>query len=83
MEGLTGFVVFDQGLRTFFDLAITELTSEGLIVVGRWNKDNKANFTRKVVEVPFTFDSSLINKTFIVTSIMVKALHSVELHTNC
>ena len=72
MEGLTGFIVFDNGLRSFFHLSITELTPEGLQPVGTWNKNDKANFTRIVIEQPFIQDTSLANKTFIVTSILVK-----------
>ena len=73
MEGLTGFIVFDKGLRSFFHLSITELGPGGLLPVGTWNKENKANFTRKVVDAPLIQDSSLANKTVIVTSILVSS----------
>ena len=78
MEGLTGFIVFDKGLRSFFHLSITELSPEGLLPVGTWNKENKANFTRKVVESTIIQDSTLANKTFIVTSILVKYNNMVD-----
>ena len=72
MEGLTGFIKFDpQGMRTFFHLAIVELTENGLSVVGTWNANGGANFTRTPIEAPPLMEESLTNKTLIVTSKLV------------
>ena len=73
MEGLTGFMKFDsQGLRTFFHLYITELSVDGMTVVGTWNPNDGANFTRAPTEAPMMLGESLTNKTLIVTSKLVR-----------
>jgi len=75
MEGLTGFIKFDsQGLRTFFYLSVLELGADGLTVVGNWNPSDGANFTRAPSEPAHHLDESLVNKTLIVSSKLVKLI---------
>lgn len=74
MEGLTGFIKFDtQGYRSFFHLAVLELTPEGLVPVSTWNPMVGSNITRPLPppETPNYLDENLVNRTLIVSSKLV------------
>jgi ionotropic glutamate receptor len=74
MTGLTGIIKFDnQGFRSDFILDIIELnTKDGLKKIGSWNSTKGINFTRSYGEIYTQIVDSLHNKTFIVTTILVR-----------
>eukprot|EP00094_Tigriopus_californicus_P003973 TCALIF_03827-PA protein Name:"Similar to GRIK2 Glutamate receptor ionotropic, kainate 2 (Macaca fascicularis)" AED:0.16 eAED:0.16 QI:0/0.7/0.45/1/0.8/0.81/11/0/556 len=70
MQGLTGKIKFDQhGLRTDFELEITELKKDGLVKVGTWTEKGGINFTRNYTESYSEIVESLQNKTLIITTL--------------
>lgn len=73
MQGLTGVIKFDnQGFRSSFSLDIIELGREGLRKIGTWNSTEGVNLTRTYGEVYTQIVESLHNKTFLVTTILVR-----------
>lgn len=74
MTGLTGIIKFDhQGFRSDFILDIIELNNkDGLKKIGTWNSTKGINFTRSYGDVYTQIVENLQNKTFIVTTILVR-----------
>lgn len=73
MKGLTGVIKFDhQGFRSDFVLDVIELSREGLKKIGTWNSSEGVNFTRTYGEAYTQIVEIIQNKTFIVTTILVK-----------
>lgn len=74
MTGLSGIIKFDnQGFRSDFALDVIELNSkDGLKKIGLWNITKGINFTRSYGEIYNQIVDSLHNKTFIVTTILVR-----------
>lgn len=73
MQGLTGVIKFDnQGFRSSFSLDIIELGRDGLRKIGTWNASAGVNLTRTYGEVYTQIVESLHNKTFVVTTILVR-----------
>lgn len=74
MVGLSGVIKFDnQGFRSDFVLDIIELNSkDGLQNIGSWNSTEGINFTRSYRDVYNQIVDNLHNKTFIVTTILVR-----------
>jgi len=74
MRGLTGVIKFDhQGFRSDFMLDIVELTRDGLKKIGTWNASEGVNFTRTYGEEYTQIVEIIQNKTFVVTTILVRA----------
>lgn len=67
MDGITGNIFFENGIRIDYSFDIIELVSSGIMKVGTWTKEDKVN-TRRITPVAiFTADElSLVNKTFTV-----------------
>ncbi|KAL1455591.1 hypothetical protein WDU94_009675 [Cyamophila willieti] len=71
MQGLTGTIKFDnQGFRTNFLLEVIELSKEGLQKIGTWNSTEGINFTRTYGEAYTQIVESLMNKTFVVCTLL-------------
>lgn len=78
MKGLTGVIKFDhQGFRSDFVLDIIELSKDGLKRIGTWNSTEGVNFTRSYGEVYTQIVEILQNKTFVVTTILVRSHLSI------
>lgn len=73
MRGLTGVIKFDhQGFRSDFVLDIIDLGREGLKKIGTWNSTAGVNFTRTFHEASAEVGEIIHNKTFIVSTILVR-----------
>lgn len=73
MKGLTGVIKFDhEGFRSDFALDIIDLTRDGLRKIGTWNSSEGVNFTRTYGEQYTQIVELIQNKTFIVTTILVR-----------
>uniref|UniRef100_A0A8D9ERV8 Glutamate receptor 1 n=1 Tax=Cacopsylla melanoneura TaxID=428564 RepID=A0A8D9ERV8_9HEMI len=71
MQGLTGTIKFDnQGFRSNFLLEVIELSKEGLQKIGTWNSTEGINFTRTYGEAYTQIVESLMNKTFVVCTLL-------------
>uniref|UniRef100_A0A8D8RHZ1 Glutamate receptor 1 n=1 Tax=Cacopsylla melanoneura TaxID=428564 RepID=A0A8D8RHZ1_9HEMI len=71
MQGLTGTIKFDnQGFRPNFLLEVIELSKEGLQKIGTWNSTEGINFTRTYGEAYTQIVESLMNKTFVVCTLL-------------
>ncbi|KZC04141.1 Glutamate receptor 1 [Dufourea novaeangliae] len=84
MTGLTGIIKFDhQGFRSDFILDIIELNNkEGLKKIGTWNSTKGINFTRSYKEEYTQIVENLQNKTFIVTTILLDIVISLQYFTD-
>lgn len=77
ISGLTGVIKFDnEGFRTDLVLNIIELnTRDGLTKIGTWNSTMGINFTRSYQDLYHQIFDNLQNKTFVVTTILVRIIH--------
>lgn len=82
MRGLTGVIKFDhQGFRSDFVLDVIELSREGLKKIGVWNSTEGVNFTRTYGEAYTQIVEIIQNKTFVVTTILVRQLFDFHIQT--
>ncbi|KAL5284003.1 GRIK3 family protein [Megaselia abdita] len=67
MDGITGNIFFENGIRIDYSFDIIELVSSGLTKVGTWSKADKVSVHRYTPGLTFLGDEmSLVNKTFTV-----------------
>lgn len=68
VDGITGNIFFENGIRIDYSFDIIELLSSGITKVGTWTKTDKVTVHRNTrTEVLFAGDEQLlVNKTFTV-----------------
>ncbi|XP_055383679.1 glutamate receptor ionotropic, kainate 2-like [Condylostylus longicornis] len=73
MDGVTGKIIFENGIRNEFQLELIEMTTSGLVKIGTWSTDldpsSELEFERYVpeaVQLETNDELSLVNKSFIV-----------------
>lgn len=68
MDGITGNIFFENGVRIDYSFDIIELVSSGITEVGKWTKtgDESRLTVRRPVQVSTMLgdEMSLVNKTF-------------------